>query len=277
IGERAAERDDALGGVERIGACVWDVVWLAVLRVPVEVGVVPGGVVVDVPGLVAVAHQVGPRGGVQEQGAIARRLAAVGGTERGEVGERRPVQQQLDGTGAGARGHVLPRDRGDGAVARGVPPRGRRQREQGGGDEGGAAHTRMIESSAADWQDSTAPSCDGRGVAAASFHCRSERNHAGSGRVARESARLTLGASPGITETQEPVRGIRALRGRARPGVRPIEGAPNAELGLSARGYTRSGPSRLWPTEKLESSTLPARLTPGASPGITQGREWGIM
>src|SRR5213079_737369 len=117
----AAERIVALGGVERIGAGVGDVVWPAVLRVPVEVGVMPGGVVVDVPGLVAVAHQVGPGGGVQEQGAIARRLAAVGGTERAEVGERRSVQQQLDGTGAGARGHVLPGDRGDGAVARGVP------------------------------------------------------------------------------------------------------------------------------------------------------------
>src|SRR5439155_6300042 len=184
IGERGAERDDALGGVERIGAGAGDVVWPAVLRVPVEVGVMPGGVVVDVPGLVAVAHQVGPGGGVQEQGAIARRLAAVGGTERAEVGERRSVQQQLDGPGAGARGHVLPGDRGDGAVARGVPPRGGRQREQGGGDEGGATHSHMIESS---------PSCDGRGVAAASFHCRSERNHAGRGRSADPRAQ-----SPGI-------------------------------------------------------------------------------
>src|SRR5256885_2235042 len=63
-----------------------------------------------------------------------------GGAERREVRERRSVQEQLDGTGAGARGHLLPGDRGDRAVAGGVPQGGGREGEHGGGDDGERPH-----------------------------------------------------------------------------------------------------------------------------------------
>src|SRR5207244_11299835 len=75
----------------------------------------------------------------------------------GEIGERGAGQQQLDGAGTGARGHVLPGDRGDGAVAGGVPQRGRRQRKQGGGEDGGAAHTGRNNSATQSTSGATAP------------------------------------------------------------------------------------------------------------------------
>src|SRR5438094_7566 len=62
IDERRTQRNDALDGVQRIGAGAGNVPRLSVFHVPVEVGVVPGGVVVDVPRLVAVAHEIRPGG-----------------------------------------------------------------------------------------------------------------------------------------------------------------------------------------------------------------------
>src|SRR2546422_10393151 len=192
--------------------------------VPVEVRVVPGGAVVHGPILVAVAHEVGPGGGVEKQGAIALGVRALRWPERSELRARGSMEEKRDGARPGTRRHGVPRDRGDRAVAGGVP--------------GGGEHRRSEHSGAGEGERSDQPAEDAKpGTPGAAHQGRSRTPPASLAHRARPAATLV---SRSRRRATTPAWDDCQIRYRA-PGTRSLGRLPTtAILPCSAP----SGPSR---------------------------------